>query len=104
MSGVRAEVLLDLNCPVFQRQLFALPKPHQLAVLRTLRRLSQMTWDLVVRDAGLRWEAILGRTGQGGQRLYTLRVTGGFRAVALREGDWLRLLSLHPDHDSASER
>jgi hypothetical protein len=104
MNGVHAAVLLDLNCPVFQRQLFALPKSHQLAVLRTLRRLSGMTWDLVHRDSGLRCEAILGRTGKGGERLYTLRVSRGFRAVAVRQDDWLRVLSLHPDHDSAHER
>lgn len=104
MTPGEGSVLLDLNCPELQRQLFALPKPHQLAVLGTLRKLSRMTWDLVYRDPGLRWEAILSRAGPGGRRLYSLRMTRGLRAVALREGDWLRLLSLHPDHDSAYER
>ena len=92
---------LDLNSPVFQRQLFALESRQQRAVLNTLRKISSMTWGQVYRDPGLRWEAILSRTGPGGGRLYSLRVGKAFRAVAFREGDWLRILTLHPDHDSA---
>ena len=96
-----APVRLDLNSPVFQRQLFALPKDGQRAVLNTLRTLAEMSWQEVYADVGLRWEAILSRVGPHGGRLYSLRIGRGFRAVACREGDWLRLLTLHPDHDSA---
>jgi len=60
-----------------------------------------MTWPQVYADSGLKWEAIHSRQGSGGQRLYSLRVSQAFRAVAYRDGDWLRMLSLHPDHDSA---
>jgi hypothetical protein len=35
------------------------------------------------------------------ERLYSMRISRGCRAVAWRDGEWLRLLSLHPDHDSA---
>jgi len=49
----------------------------------------------------LRWELIQSRQGPQGERLYSLRVSRSCRAVAWREGDWLRFLSLHPDHDSA---
>lgn len=95
-------VRLDLNNPVFQRQLFALQKAQQLAVLATLRKLASMSWAQVYQDRGLKWEAIYSRTGPDGGRLYSLRISQGFRAVAYRdEGGWLRLLSLHPDHDSA---
>jgi hypothetical protein len=97
-----SQVRLDLNNPELQRQLFALPKEDQLRVLGTLEKLSRMTWEQVYRDRGLRWEAILSRSGRRAERLYSLRVSKGFRAVAFREGTWwLRLLSLHPDHDSA---
>jgi hypothetical protein len=96
-----APVRLDLNNPVFQRQLFALPKDGRRAVLNTLRKLAEMSWQQVYADAGLRWEAILSRVGPHGGRLYSLRIGRGFRAVACREGDWLRLLTLHPDHDTA---
>ena len=94
-------VLLDLNSPVFQRDLFALEKREQAALLSTLKRIRAMTWRQVYADSGLKWEAIHSRQGPGGQRLYSLRVSQAFRAVSYRDGDWLRLLSLHPDHDSA---
>jgi len=99
--SIRPTVRLDLNSPVFQRQLFALEAKEQRAVLGSLRKLSQMTWEQVYRDAGLRWEAILSRSGPDGARLYSLRLGRGFRAVAFREEEWLRLLTLHPDHDTA---
>ena len=94
-------VLLDLNSPVFQRDLFALEKRGQVALLSTLKRIRAMTWPQIYADSGLKWEAIHSRQGPGGQRLYSLRVSQAFRAVAYRAGGWLRLLSLHPDHDSA---
>jgi len=93
-------VRLDLNDPEFQRQLFDLAREGQLQVLRTLERLSRMTWTDVYRDHGLKWEAILSRRGPAGGRLYSLRISRSARAVALREGNWLRLLTLHLEHDS----
>ena len=96
-DGIR----LDLNNPVFQRQLFELEKKHQLAVLRVLRKLSQLTWPALYSYRGFRWEAIVSRKGPTGTRLYTIRLSRGFRAVVNREDDWLRFLTLHPDHDSA---
>ncbi|EFK09743.1 hydrolase, alpha/beta hydrolase fold family protein [delta proteobacterium NaphS2] len=60
-----------------------------------------MTWEELYMDAGLKWEAILSKKGPNGKRLYTFRIGKGFRDVGYRHGSWLRLLSLHPDHDSA---
>jgi hypothetical protein len=50
---------------------------------------------------GLRWELIQSRRGAAGERLFSLRISRSCRTVAWRDGPWLRLLSLHPDHDSA---
>ena len=47
-------VLLDLNSPVFQRDLFALEKREQAALLSTLKRIRAMTWRQVYSDSGLR--------------------------------------------------
>lgn len=94
-------IRLDLNNPVFQRQLFELEGKEQLAVLRGFRKLSRMSWDELYTHRGLRWEAISSRKGPGGATLCSLRLSRGFRAVAYRQGDWLRVLTLHPDHDSA---
>jgi hypothetical protein len=60
-----------------------------------------MEWEQLYRDRGLHWEALLSRKGPAGQRIYSLRITLRVRAVAFREGDFLRLLSIHPDHESA---
>ena len=94
-------VLLDLNSPVFQRDLFALSKTEQNTLLSTLKRIKAMTWQQVYADSGLKWEAIHSRQGHDGKRLYSFRVSQVFRAVAYREGLWLRVLSLHSDPDSA---
>ena len=96
-----ARIALDLNNPEFQRDWFALEHDEALAVLATLRKILRLDWNQLYGDPGLRWEAILSRPGPGGQRLYSLRVTKRVRAVAYRQGDFLRFLSLHPDHDSA---
>ena len=94
-------VRLDLNNRVFQRQLFNLPKIEQHNILNILRKLATMTWQQVYADHGLKWEAILSKKGPGGKKLYSFRIAKGFRGVGYHEGSWLRLLSLHPDHDSA---
>ena len=94
-------IRLDLNNPEFQANLLDLAKQEAWAVLRTLRLIQAMSWEQLLRSKGVRWELIQSRIGPGGQRLYSLRVSRGCRAVAWRDGDWLRFLSLHPDHDSA---
>ena len=94
-------IRLDLNNPVFQRQLFALEKRDRHAVLNCLAKLIHMEWNSLYRDRGLRWEVIQSRADQNNQRLYSLRVTQKMRATVRRNGDFLELLTLHPDHDSA---
>ena len=96
-----ARVLLDLNNPAFQEGWFTLEREEALAVVATLRKIHELDWDQLYRDRGLRWEAILSRVGPAGQRIYSPRVTRRVRAIAYRDGDFLRFLSLHPDHDSA---
>ena len=103
MTKQPAIVRLDLNNPVFLRNLFALAKDDQRQALTTLGKLFQMTWEQVYRDAGLKWEAIASRVGPHGGRLYSFRTGKALRAVSYRQDDWLRILSLHPDHVSAYE-
>jgi hypothetical protein len=89
---------LDLNFDGFLRDWFIQEKPEQLAVLKTLAKLRQMTWDEVYKDHGLNWE--LAREHRG-ERFYSLRVTQRCRALVQRSGDFVVFVSLHPDHDSA---
>ncbi|MBI4755536.1 MAG: hypothetical protein HY778_09000 [Betaproteobacteria bacterium] len=104
-SDSDARVLLDLNNPVFQENLFALQKPDRLAVLETLNKLRQLTWTQVYRDAGLKWEKIVSvKPPAGVEGLYSLRITRSRRATAFRDGDFIRFLNIAPDHDGTYGR
>lgn len=101
MSEADGVVRLDLNNPVFQRDLFGLQKAERHAVLDTLGKLRQLTWQQVYRDKGLRWEKIASvKPPPGIVALYSLRITQSRRAVAYRDGEFIRLLSIPPDHDA----
>lgn len=96
-----ATVRLDLNSPVFQRDLLGLQKAERLVALDTLAKLHQLSWNQVYRDKGLRWEKIASvKPPPGIDALYSLRITQARRAVAYREGAFIRLLSIPPDHDA----
>lgn len=100
-SEENATVRLDLNNPVFQRDLLSLQKVERLAALDTLGKLHQLTWEQVYRDKGLRWEKIISvKPPQGIAALYSLRITQARRAVAYREGNFISLLAIPSDHDA----
>ena len=97
-----ALVKLDLNNPIFQQNLLSLQKPERHAALDALNKLRQLSWNQVYRDQGLKWEKIASvKPPDGIDALYSLRLTQSRRAVEYREGDFNRLLSIAPDHDSA---
>jgi len=97
-----APVRLDLNNPVFQENLLTLQKLERHAALDTLSKLRQMTWNQVYRDRGMKWEKIVSiKAPSGIAALYSLRITQSRRATAYREGDFIRLLTIAGDHDSA---
>lgn len=94
-------VRLDLNNPVFQDNLFALEKPERNAVLDTFNKLRKLTWNQLYRDPGLKWEKIISfKPPEGIEAIYSLRITRSRRATAYREQDFLRFLTIAPDHDS----
>jgi hypothetical protein len=95
------KVKIDLNNPEFQKDLFTLEKNDQLALIRVFKKISNLTWDELYRDQGLKWEAIISKTTKNNDRIYSFRFSQKYRALALREESYLRLLTLHPDHDSA---
>ena len=57
-SGNSAKVLLDLNHPGFQSELFALDAPEIRKVFKTLTKLRALTWSEVFQDHGLKWEEL----------------------------------------------
>jgi hypothetical protein len=98
-------IRLDLNNPVFQDNLFKLQKPERHAAIDTLRKIRQLSWGQLYRDHGLKWEKILSvKPPQGVDAIYSLRITQSRRCTAYRDGDFMRLLTVAPDHDSTYGR
>jgi hypothetical protein len=100
-----ALIRLDLNNPVFQENLLGLQKVERHAALDTLKKLRQLTWGQLYRDSGLKWEKITSvKPPAGMDAIYSLRITQNRRCTAYRDGDFIRLLSIAADHDSAYGR
>lgn len=104
MAAGGSKVRLDLNSPEFQDVFFRLQPEDLKQVAVALRRLRELEWTLLYRHTGFRWEAIEHLKAPNGAKMYSLRLSQRIRAVAFRDGEFLRLISLHPDHDSAYER
>ena len=101
MPAGASRVRLDLNSPEFQDVFFGLQADELKQVVASLRRLRELDWNILYRHAGFRWEALEHLEAPNGAKVYSLRLSQRIRAVAFRDGDFLRLISLHPDHDSA---
>lgn len=104
MAAAGSRIRLDLNSPEFQDVFFRLQTDELKQVVASLRRLRELDWNTLYRHPGFRWEALEHLKAPNGATVYSLRVSQRIRAVAFRDGDFLRLISLHPDHDSAYER
>ena len=101
MAVAASRIRLDLNSPEFQDVFFRLEAEDLKQVGASLRRLRDLDWNSLYRHTGFRWEAIEHLKAPNGAKVYSLRLSQRIRAVAFRDGDFLRLTSLHPDHDSA---
>ena len=101
MTKPEPTIRLDLNNPVFQEQLLTLQKPERHAALDTLNKIRQLTWNQPYRDPGLKWEKITSvRPPVGINAVYSLRISRSRRATAFRDGDFIRMLTIAPDHDA----
>lgn len=101
MAKTEPKVRLDLNNPIFQENLLNLQKPERHTALDTLKKICQLTWGQLYRDQGLKWEKISSITPpKGVESIYSLRISQSRRATAYREGDFIRLLTISPDHDA----
>lgn len=104
MAAAARGVRLDLNSPEFQDVFFRLELAELKQVVAPLRRLRELDWTAVYRHTGSRREAIEHLQAPNRAKVYSLRLSQKVRAIGYRDGDFLRLISLHPDHDSAYER
>jgi len=99
-----SRVRLDLNSPEFQDVFFRLELSELKQVVGSLRRLGALDWNSLYRHTGFKWEALRHIRTPNGAMAYSLRLSEKIRGIVYRDGDFLRFISLHPDHDSAYER
>lgn len=105
MTKPEGGIRLDLNNPVFQEQLLTLQKLERHAALDTLNKIRQLTWNQLYRDQGIKWEKITSiKPPVGIDAVYSLRISQSRRATALRDGDFMRLLTIAPDNDATFGR
>lgn len=96
MSGNDGKVLLDLNFPEFQSELFEMDASEIKKTFKTFKKIRSSSWTDIFRDNGLKWEEIKSLPGK-----YSIRISQSYRAVAVRDGIFMRFQSLHKDHDGA---
>jgi hypothetical protein len=99
-----SKIRLDLNSPEFQNAFFRMAAAELKQVVASLGRLRELDWNSLYRHTGYQWEHIGHLKGPGGVKVHFLRLSAKIRAIGYRDGDFLRLVSLHPDHDSAYDR
>ena len=90
-----------MNSPLFQDDFFELEKNEQTALIKILKKIRKLTWSELYVDKSIRWEMILSKKTKSGERVYSLRFSQKYRALAIREENFLRLLTLHVNHDGA---
>ena len=92
---------IDLNFPPFQQDLFSLDKTQLTAFVKSVKKINKMDLRQVQQFSGLNLEKIKNLKTSNGKTLYSIRMSKSFRAVICIEDDFIRFISLHPDHDSA---
>ena len=103
MAASGSRIRLDLNSPEFQDEFFRLQADELKQVVASLRRLRELDWNTLYRHTGFRWEAIEHLKAPNGANVSSIRLSQRNCAVVFRDGVFLRVISLHPDHDSADE-
>ena len=92
---------IDLNYPPFQQDLFSLDKTKLSIFVQSVKKINKMDLRQVQQSSGLNLEKIKNIKTPNGKTLYSIRMSKSFRAVICIEDDFIRFISLHPDHESA---
>ena len=79
MSGNDVKVLLDINFPAFQDELFDMDAAEFKKVCKTFKKLRSLAWNELFNDSGLNWEKLKSAPGK-----YSVRLSQSYRAVVLR--------------------
>ena len=92
---------IDLNFPPFQQDLFSLDKTKLSSFVQSVKKINKMDLRQFQQSSGLNLEKIKNIKTPNGKTLYSIRMSKSFRAVICIEDDFIRFISLHPDHDTA---
>src|SRR5580658_7762928 len=88
-SGSEQKIAVDLNNPEFLKSWYALEDKNEIArVLNVVEKVTQLPWNQVYRDPGLKWERITSppvALPPGIDALCSGRVTQARRAVENRD-------------------
>ena len=90
-----------------QNDLLSLETTEFNQVEETVKKIEKMTWDQIYKTSsktqkrGLNWEVIENQVTRLGKKIASIRISKKFRARVCRDGQHMRFISLHPDHDSA---
>ena len=93
-------IQIDASNPQFKIDLQNLEKQKRSALINQLEKISRLTWEQLYRDQGIKWEKIHSKKTASGKITYSFRHSQKYRVIALRDSNFLRLLSLPKDHDS----
>lgn len=106
-SNQHKNIEIDLEWPRVQAELQNLESKELDQVESSIEKIKKMTWDQVYKTSsknqkrGLNWEPIEGQKTASGKSIASIRISGKSRARVCRDGNFMRFISLHPDHDSA---
>ena len=99
-----------MEFPAFQRQLADLESAALEALLKKIETINKMTWNQIYATSskgkgkrGLNWEVLPNQKTASGVPIASMRITDKFRIRVIRDGVFMRFISLHPDHDSANK-
>ena len=94
-------IQLDLNNPVFLESWFALETAEAERVRSAFEKIHKLPWSEFYKSKGFKREKVDSIPAPDGiDSLYTFRVTDSVRGVAYRDGNYLRVLLIQPDHDA----
>lgn len=106
-SNQHKNVEIDLEWPRVQTELQNLEAKELDQVEATIEKIKKLTWDQIYKTSsktqkrGLNWEPIEGQQTASGKTIASIRISGKSRARVCRDGNFMKFISIHPDHDSA---
>ncbi|MBC7533012.1 MAG: hypothetical protein H7318_15670 [Oligoflexus sp.] len=105
-STQTSHIKVDMSYWALMKEIQGLTKDQLQELTDSTVKLQKTTWRELWEQStknkgktGFNYELIEEDPDLG--KMHSIRITKGFRARVVRENEWMRFISLHPDHDSA---